>query len=92
VPVAGQGPHTAGQHDHETSYADPRVLGGHSGHQQPDTDEETECCLEDPAAVMHPRVAGADSPGKPRVLGIERLLDLLKLALLVLRERHVASH
>jgi hypothetical protein len=26
------------------------------------------------------------------VLGIERLLDLLELALLVLRERHVASH
>jgi hypothetical protein len=27
---------------------------------------------------------------KPRVIGAERLLDLLKLALLVLRERHGA--
>jgi hypothetical protein len=40
---------------------------------------------------VHSRVAGAHRAGEPRVLGIERLLNLLELALLVLRERHVAS-
>jgi hypothetical protein len=33
---------------------------------------------------VHARVARAHSAGKPRVLGIERLLNLLELALLVL--------
>jgi len=40
---------------------------------------------------VHLRVSRADRLGEPRVLGIERLLDLLELALLVLGKRHGAS-
>ncbi len=91
VPVAAQRPHAAGQHDHEPGYADPQVLDGHPGHQQPDPEQEAHHGLDDPPSVVHSRVAGAHRAGEPRVLGIERLLNLLELALLVLRERHVAS-
>src|SRR5262249_55805432 len=91
VPVAAQRPHAAGEHHDEAGDADPDVLGRHPGDQQSDADQESEGRLEDSAPVMHSRVACAHAAGEPRVLGIERLLDLLELALLVLRERHVAS-
>jgi hypothetical protein len=39
---------------------------------------------------VHPRVGRSDRVSKPRVIGAERLLDLLELAPLMLRERHGA--
>ena len=42
------------------------------------------------ALVVHPRVGRSYGVSKPRVIGAERLLDLLELAPLMLRERHGA--
>ena len=41
---------------------------------------------------MHPRIPRAHSLRELWILGIERTLDLVELTLLVLRERHGASH
>jgi hypothetical protein len=43
------------------------------------------------ALVVHPRIAGTYETPESRVLSVKRLLDLLQLALLVIRERHDAS-
>ena len=58
----------------------------------PGTDKHTDQTLGQLALIVHTRVAGAHKTPKLRVLPIERLLDLLQLALLVFRERHDASH
>ena len=60
--------------------------------QHPDAQQEPQRGLDDPALVVHARIARADGVGEPRIIGVERLLNLLELALLVLRERHGASH
>jgi hypothetical protein len=41
---------------------------------------------------VHAWIAGAYETPELRILPVERLLDLLQLALLVFRERHDASH
>jgi hypothetical protein len=41
---------------------------------------------------VHTRIAGANRVDKLWILAVKRLLDLLKLTLLMLRERHDASH
>jgi hypothetical protein len=40
---------------------------------------------------VHLRIGCSHRLGEPRVFGIERLLDLIELALLVLGKRHGAS-
>ena len=46
---------------------------------------------DDPPPVVTADVVALIDAGELRVLGIQRLLDLLEQALLVLRERHDAS-
>src|SRR5580700_7729359 len=92
VPPAGQRPHRTRQHDEEPADADKDDLRNHSGQEQAYTDHEPDRGLDDPALVVDPGILRAHGLGKLRVVGIERLLDLLELTLLVLRERHCASH
>ena len=82
----------ARQHDQEPADADKDDLRDHSGQEQADTDHEPDRRLDDPALVVDLGVLRAHRLGKLRIVGIERLLDLLELTLLVLRERHCASH
>ena len=42
--------------------------------------------LQELALVAHPRIAGAHAAPELRVIPVERLLDLLQLALLIFRE------
>jgi hypothetical protein len=86
APVAGHGPQAAGQHDHKARHSDRDDISHDPGEQQPDADQQPERRPDEAALVMHPRVGRADGLSKPRVTGAERLLDLLKLALLVLRQ------
>ena len=44
------------------------------------------------ALIVHARIAGAHETPELRILPVQRLLDLLQLALLMFRERHDASH
>jgi transglutaminase-like putative cysteine protease len=88
VPPAVQRPDAADQHDDEPAYREP-------DHRQDDTrryharaDPETGGCLNHPAPVVHAGIAGPHKPAQPPILPVERLLDLLELALLMLRERH----
>ena len=92
VPPAGQRPHRAGQHDDEASYANHGELGYDTGQQQPDTEQEADRGFNDPALVVHPGILRAHSLREFRILSIERTLDLFELTLLVLRQRHGASH
>ena len=92
VPPAGQGPHRAGQHDHEAGYADHGELGHDTGQQQADAEQKPDRRLDDPALVVHPGILRAHRLRELRILSIERTLDLLELTLLVLRQRHGASH
>jgi hypothetical protein len=43
------------------------------------------------ALILHPRIGGAHETPELRVIPVERLLNLLQLALLVFWERHDAS-
>jgi transglutaminase-like putative cysteine protease len=88
VPPAVQRPDAADQHDGEPAHCEP-------DHRQDDTrrdharaDTETGGCLNHPAPVVHAGIAGPYQPAQPPILPVERLLDLLELALLMLRERH----
>ena len=92
VPPTGQRPHRAGQHDHEASYADHGELGHDTGQQQADAEQEPDRRLDDPALVVHPGILRAHCLRELWILSIERTLDLLELTLLVLRQRHGASH
>src|SRR5712691_9064410 len=92
MPVTGHRPHAAGEHDDEACHPERDELDHDSGQQQPDAYQEPDSRLDDSALVVHPRVGSAHCVSEPRVIGIECLLDLLELALLVLRQRHGASH
>ena len=67
-------------------------MGYHSGREQPGAGDDADKCLYQLALIVHARVAGAHETPELRILPVERLLDLLQLALLVFRERHDASH
>jgi hypothetical protein len=56
----------------------------------PTPDHEPQRRRDDPAPVVHPRAGRLYGVSKPRVTGTERPLDLLKLALLMVRKRHGA--
>ena len=60
------------------------------GEQQPDAGHQPQRRRDDPAPVVHPRVGRSHGVSEPRVIGAQRLLDLLELAPLMLRERHGA--
>src|SRR5580693_7141987 len=92
VTPARQGPHRAGEHDHEAGHTDQGQLGDHAGQQEAYAEQEADRRLNYPALVMHPRILGAHCLRELRILGIERTLDLIELTLLVLRQRHGASH
>ena len=88
--VAGHRPQAAGEHDHKARHRDRDDIDHHPSEQQSNADHEPQRRRDDPALVVHPRVGRVHGLSKPRVTGAERLLDLLELALLVLRERHDA--
>ena len=92
APVTGHRPQAAGEHHHKAGHRDQDDIDHDSGEQQPDSDQEPQRRRDDPALVMHPRVGRVHGFSKPRVTGVKRLLDLLELALLMLRERHGALH
>src|SRR5262249_31145234 len=92
VPPAGQRPHRARQHDQETADANEDKLRNDTGQEQAYADHESDRSLDHAALVVDARVLRPHGLGKLRIVGIERLLDLLELTLLVLRERHCASH
>ena len=68
------------------------MVGDHAGRDEATTDDDADESLCQLALIVHPRVTGAHETPELRILPVERLLDLLKLALLVFRERHDASH
>jgi transglutaminase-like putative cysteine protease len=92
VPPAGQRPHGAGEHDQESRDAHRDVLDDDTGDQQADTQQEPDGSQNHPAPVVDPGITCADALRELRILGIQRLFDLFKHALLMLRERHGASH
>src|ERR1039457_6521265 len=92
VPPAGQGPHRAGKHDHEAGHADQGQLGDDAGQEEAHAEQEADRRLDHPALVVHPWIFRAHRLRELRILGIERTLDLIELTLLVLRQRHGASH
>src|SRR5260370_12623364 len=60
--------------------------------EQASADHDPDKGLHEFALMVHARIAGAHETPELRILPVERLLDLLQLALLVFRERHDASH
>src|SRR5215831_11133108 len=92
VAPARQRPHGTGEHDHEAADAHKDVLGDHASQQQAHPKQEPDRSLDHPPLVVDPGVLRAHRLCKLRIVGIERLLDLLELTLLVLRKRHSASH
>jgi len=89
---ARQGPHRAGEHDHEAGHPDEGQLGNHAGQQEAHAEQKADRRLNYPALVMHPRILRAHRLRELWILGIERTLDLIELTLFVLRQRHGASH
>ena len=67
-------------------------MGHHSGRDRAAAGQDTDKRLHQLALVVHAWIAGAHDTPELRILPVERLLDLLQLALLVFRERHDASH
>src|SRR5580698_10989348 len=67
-------------------------MGDHSGRDRAGAGEDADERLHQLALVVHAWIAGAYETPELRILPVERLLDLLQLALLVFRERHDASH
>ena len=92
VTPARQRPHGAGEHDHEAADTHKDDLGNHTGQQQAHSEQEPDRGIDHPPLVVDLRVSCAHGLRKLRIVGIERLLDLLELTLLVLRKRHSASH
>src|SRR5262249_32964469 len=90
APVTAHRPQAAGEHDHKARHCDQDDIDHDAGEQQPDADHEPEHGRDDPALVVHPRIGRVYGVSKPRVADAERLLDLLELTLLMLRERHGA--
>ena len=88
VPPAVQRPDAAHQHDDEPAYGEPDNRQDNSRRDHPRTNSETEGGLHYPAPVVHAGIAGTHQTAQPPILPVERLLDLLELALLMLRERH----
>src|SRR5215469_13631318 len=92
VPPTGQRPHGTGEHDQEPADPDWNDLRYHSGQEQAHANQEPDRGFDHPALVVDPGVLGAHRLCELRVVGVERLFDLLELTLLVLRKRHCASH
>src|SRR6266568_1366121 len=92
VPPAGKSPHGAGKHDHEAANTDKDDLRDHACQQKTHTEQESDRGFDHPPLVMDAGILRAHGLRKLGIVGIERLLDLLELALLVLRQRHSASH
>jgi transglutaminase-like putative cysteine protease len=92
VPPAVQRQDAAHQHDDEPTDGKPDNRQDNTRRDHPRAGSETEGRLHYPAPVVHAGIAGTHQTAQPPVLPVERLLDLLELALLMLRERHDASH
>ena len=88
VPPAVQRPDAADQHDGEPAHCEPDQRQDDTRRDHARADTETGGCLNHPAPVVHAGIAGPHQPAQPPILPVERLLDLLELALLMLRERH----
>jgi transglutaminase-like putative cysteine protease len=88
VPPAVQRPDAADQHDDEPAHGEPDHRQDDSRRDHARADTETGGCLNHPAPVVHAGIAGPHKTAQSPILPVERLLDLLKLALLMLRERH----
>ena len=67
-------------------------MGHYPGRKQAGADQHPDQGLRQSSLVVHTRIAGTHETPEFRILPVERLLDRLKLALLVFRERHDASH
>src|SRR5215471_10689706 len=91
VPPTGQRPHGTGEHDQEPADPDWNDLRYHPGQEQAHANQEPDRGLDHPALVVDAGVLRAHRLCQLRVVGIERLFDLLELTLLVLRKRHCAS-
>jgi transglutaminase-like putative cysteine protease len=97
-PHRGQVPppadHRPGQRQHQERSpgrlkVDP--AGDHARRERATPEDHPDKGLRQLALVVHTRVARAHQAPEPRILPVERLLDLLQLALLMFRERHDAS-
>ena len=67
-------------------------MGYQPGREQATADGDADDGLGQLPLIVHARIAGAHETPELRILPVERLLDLLQLALLMFRERHDASH
>src|SRR4029077_12619722 len=92
VTPAPQRPQGAAEHDHNAADTHKNDLGTHTGQQQAHSEQEPDRSIDRPPLVVDLRVSCPHGLRKLRIVGIERLLDLLELTLLVLRKRHSASH
>jgi transglutaminase-like putative cysteine protease len=90
-PPAHDPPRQRQQDDRRAGRLEVYAMGHHSGHERADAGEDPEQRLHQLALVMHARIAGAHKAHELRIFAVQRLLDLLQLALLVFRERHDAS-
>jgi hypothetical protein len=68
------------------------MVGHQSGRERAGADQDADERLDQLALIVHAWIAEAHETPELRILPVERLLDLLQLALLVFRERHDASH
>jgi hypothetical protein len=67
-------------------------VSDHARREQAGTGDDTDEGLRQLPLIVHTRVARAHETPELRILPVQRLLDLLQLALLMFRERHDASH
>src|SRR5580658_28945 len=80
------------QHDRCARRLQVQTVGHQSGRERASAGQNADERLHQLALVVHAWIAGAHETPELRILPVERLLDLLQLALLVFRERHDASH
>ena len=66
-------------------------MGDRPGREQASANHHPEQGMSELALILHPRIGGAHETHELRVIPVERLLNLLQLALLVFWARHDAS-
>jgi transglutaminase-like putative cysteine protease len=91
-PPANHRPHQREQHDHGPGRLEVHLAGHYPGRQHAPAYQHSDEALRQLTLIVHTWIVGAHETPEFRILPVERLLDLLQLALLVVRERHDASH
>jgi hypothetical protein len=91
LPPVDDCPDQGHHHDDGSACFQVHVVYHHARSYQASAGQHPDERLKHLALVMHARIAGTHETPELRILPVQCLLDLLELALLMLRERHDAS-